>query len=434
MPAGKSPSEERLESGTGDARAASAAPVSLDRFVLRYGVYCLIGFALLNGWMFWKLRDSILQGYGDFASFYPAGQAVRSGDSARLYEAGLQRKLQEQFPASVRGRRGPLPYIRPPFEALLFVPFSYLKYAPACIVWAAIKIILLLVAAGILSNIRERERGISNYGLILLLSLAFFPVAYDLIVGQDSILLLLIMAVGLKRLVRGKELECGAVLALGLFKFHLMIPMVAIFALRKKGKLVVGFLAMATVLVMISWMMVGTAGLRFYPRYLWTLNRVPELGMVQVRNMPNLRGLLSSVLGNGTYPEAAHWFLGAMVVVGIGVASRSWRGDDRDSVIAAFCFSIVITLATSYYANGYDLTLLLVPLVLLGNAFFRRREISGWPRMLFLGSAAGLLFTPLLWALMLRVQQFRWVGIVVLGLAISIPAAEKYRRQIAESD
>jgi hypothetical protein len=399
--------------------------------MLKYGVLCLLGFAVLNGWVFWNLRDSILEGYGDFASFYPAAQMVRQGESARLYDPGLQREMQQQFPLSVRERRGPLPYVRPPFEALLFIPLAYFKYPLACVVWTGFNVILLLVAAVILSRIRGQQPSASTYGLIALLSFAFFPVASDLVVGQDSILLLLILAVGFRLLLRGKEFECGAVLALGLFKFHLVIPLLAVFVLRKKGRLVLGFAAVASVLLAISWMMVGTTGIWEYPRYLWRLNRLPQLGMVNVPNMPNIRGLLSSVLGNGSFPAAAHWFLGGIVVLGIVIASRSWRGEDRNSVVAAFCFSIVITLATSYYANAYDLTLLLVPLVLLGNAFWRGKEISGWPRMLFLGSAAGLLFTPLLWVLAMRTHQFRWVAVGLLGLAVSIAAAEK-RGQIVE--
>jgi Glycosyltransferase family 87 len=433
LPPGKESTESHSKQSGADARAVAESPRPQNSFVRKYGVFCLLGFAVLNGWIFWNLRNSIVQGYGDFASFYPAAQVVREGQSARLYDPGLQREMQQQFPLSVRKRRGPLPYIRPPFEALLFVPLTYVKYPLACLLWTGINVILLLLVAGILSKIQGEGPGAPGYGFIALVTFAFFPVAFDLIVGQDSILLLLILAVGLGLLLRGKEFKCGAVLALGLFKFHLMIPLLAIFALRKKGRLVLGSAAVAGMLLAISWMMVGSAGIWAYPRYLWRLNRDPELGMVNVQNMPNIRGLISLFLGAGSFPAAAHWFLGGMVVLGIIIASRSWRGQERNSIIAAYCFSIVITLATSYYANSYDLTLLLLPLVLLGNGCWLRNGIDGWPRMLFLGSAACLLFTPLLWALSLRTNQFRWAAVGLLGLAVSIGTAEKYGRRVAEA-
>lgn len=69
---------------------------------------------------------------------------MRSGQSARLYEPALQWKIQQQFASKVKIRLGPLPYIRPPFEALLFLPFAYLGYPAACLLWMAAKIVLLL--------------------------------------------------------------------------------------------------------------------------------------------------------------------------------------------------------------------------------------------------------------------------------------------------
>ncbi len=165
-----------------------------------------------------------------------------------------------------------------------------------------------------------------------------------------------------------------------------------------------------------------------YPRYLWGLNLVPGLGMVKPQSMPNVRGLMTVFLGNGPLPEGAHWFLAGVVVLGIVIASRSWLDDDPRSIILAFSFAIVMTLLTSYYANSYDLTLLLFPLLLLGKPFLEGSEFSGWPRSLFLGTAAVLLFTPLSWVLALRADQFGVVALVLLALALSISAAEKYYR------
>ena len=86
-------------------------------------------------------------------------------------------------------------------------------------------------------------------------------------------------------------------------------------------------------------------------------------------------------------------------------------------------------LVTSYYANSYDLTLLLIPLLALGEIFCCGGEFSRWPRTVFLAAAGVLLCTPLLWALSLKADQFRWVAIVLLGLAASIAGAEKAGRR-----
>jgi hypothetical protein len=106
------------------------------------------------------------------------------------------------------------------------------------------------------------------------------------------------------------------------------------------------------------------------------------------------------------------------------IGSKYWRGDDRRSNLMAFSFAIVVTLLTSYYANIYDLTLLLLPLLLLARTFLHS-EFRGWPRTVFLSAAVLFLLTPFLWVLALRMDQFGLMALVLLALACSISAAER---------
>jgi hypothetical protein len=333
----------------------------------------------------------------------------------------LQWKIQQEFSRTVKIRRGPLPYIRPPFEALLFLPFAYLSYPIACLVWMAIKIILLLIIPRLLPWLEHEDRAIP-IPVAILISFAFFPVAFDLIQGQDSVLLLLIFVLGLRLLLRHADLACGAVLALGIFKFHLVIPLIAIFLLRKKFKVALGFVGVSFVLFAISLVMVHWSGVLAYPRYLLELN--PGLGMVKPQRMPNVRGLMAVLLGDDPVHLGGHWLLLGVVAFGITIGSKYWRGDDRRSNLMAFSFAIVVTLLTSYYANIYDLTLLLLPLLLLARAFLHS-EFRGWPRTVFLSAAVLFLLTPFLWVLALRIDQFGLMALVLLALAYSISAAER---------
>jgi hypothetical protein len=400
---------------------APAVPRPMNSFAFKLVILYLVGCAALNAAMIWRVHDSILEGYGDFASFYTAAQIVRSGQSARLYDPGLQWKIQQEFSRTVKIRLGPLPYIRPPFEALLFLPFAYLSYPIACLVWMAINIILLLIIPFLLPWF-DHENSAIPIPVASLMSFAFFPVAFDLIQGQDSVLLLLIFVSGLRLLLRHADLACGAVLALGMFKFHLVIPLIAIFLLRKKFRVALGFVGVSFVLFTISLVMVHWSGVLAYPRYLLELN--PGLGMVKPRRMPNVRGLMAVLLGDDLVYPGAHWLLLGVVVFGIMIGSKYWRGDDRRSHLMAFSFAIVVTLLTSYYANIYDLTLLLLPLLLLARTFLHS-EFRGWPRTVFLSAAVLFLLTPFLWVLALRMDQFGLMALVLLALACSIAAAER---------
>jgi hypothetical protein len=391
--------------------------------VLRCGVLCLLGFAVVNGIFLWRVREPISQGYGDFASFYTAGMMVRNGESARLYDPKAQWQLQQKFAAKVKIRRGPLPYIRPPFEAMLFLPFAYLSYPVACAVWLAVKIAILLAVPFVL----PLPEGTGGFAWRSLLCLGFFPVGFDLTQGQDSILLLFLLAGALRLLAGRSYLLAGVVLGLGLFKFHLIVPFLLIFLLIKQGKVVLGSLATGIVLFLVSLGMVGWAGVLEYPRYLWRLNQAPGLGMVKPEAMPNFRGILTMLLGGGPLPVAAQVILVGLIVMGIVVAARSWRSEDRGakdrSTVAAFCFSIVAMLVTSYYANSYDLTLLLIPLLMLGEGFLSGK-VRGWPRAVFFVSSAVLLCTPVLWVVVLRVKQFCWIALALAAFGTAIVAAQ----------
>src|SRR5215469_2731900 len=170
----------------------------------------------------------------DFSEFYAAGQMVRHGAGPRLYDLRMQAEFQLQV-APVHAF-----YLRPPFEALLFVPFTWLSYRAAYAAWVIASLVILAGVAWILGKqtnvlgaMRQYTRGISvDYGLLLVVCLTFAPTMNCFLIGQDSMLLLVIYTLVFLTLKQGRELTAGAVLACGLFKFHLVLPFALIFALR----------------------------------------------------------------------------------------------------------------------------------------------------------------------------------------------------------
>lgn len=386
--------------------------------------FLLLGFVALNGAMVWKVRDSISRGYGDFASFYTAGLLVRSGDAAHLYDSQAQWGVQQQFAATVKIRLGPLPYIRPPFEAILFVPFTLLPYQISCWVWMGLKVLSILALPFLL----PRSSGESGFGWSQqsqwLISLSYFPVAFDLLQGQDSILLLLLLVFAIRLLSLGQDLRAGAVLGLATFKFHLILPLVAILILSKREKVLPGFVVVCGVLFAVSVSMVHWAGVLAYPGYLRVLDRNAGLGMVNIQSgMPNLRGISTFVLGERPQSPVGQAVLAILLVCGILVAARVLRGKNKRLEFCELSFAIVIVLVTSYYTNAYDLTLLLPTLLVLGPDFVAGRGIADRPRIAFLLTAGILMFTPLSWLLAIGYGHFRYVGFVLLAFAGSLYGA-----------
>jgi hypothetical protein len=403
--------------------------------LFRMTFVCLLGFAIMNGVILWRVRGQMAEGYGDFASFYAAGRMVALGESDRLYDPPVQWQVQQQFAANVKTRRGPLPYIRPPYQALLFWPLSYLPYPTAAWVWMALKATILLTIPWLLPPANTGE---PNHLILKTLScFGFFPVGFDLLQGQDSILLLLIVVAALRLLMSDADALSGVVLALGLFKFHIIVPLFLIIILKRQAakrrvRFVAGFGGAALTLFLISLAMVHWSGVLRYPRYLWMLNLVPGLGMVKPQSMPDARGMLTVLLGNGALPAIAQWFLAVVVFAGIAMAAAVWRDDGRAATLRAFSLAIVLLLVTSYYANSYDLTLLLIPLLVLGEQFLNAS--AGWPRTLFLIAAGVLACTPLLWLAVLKADQFCWIGLIVAALGVSIHAeSHRLRRSVTAS-
>ena len=76
--------------------------------------------------------------------------------------------------------------------------------------------------------------------LSFLAALAFFPISYALMQGQDSIMLLALYCLAYVALRRGRDLQAGIWLGLGLFKFHLVLPFVLILFLRRRWRAVLG--------------------------------------------------------------------------------------------------------------------------------------------------------------------------------------------------
>src|SRR5262249_44728624 len=106
-------------------------------------VFALLGMVVIHAAALWQMHNEIFSGYGDFSAFYTEGKIARQGEGRRLYERPLQWDEQQEFASTVKIRRGPLPYIHPPFEALIFLPLAFFSYQVAFVTWMCIKILIL---------------------------------------------------------------------------------------------------------------------------------------------------------------------------------------------------------------------------------------------------------------------------------------------------
>ena len=304
-----------------------------------------------------------LRGHADFRQLYVAGYMVRTGHRTQLYDYAAQAYFQNTL---VSNDERALPFIRPAYQALMFVPFSLLPYRTAYLGFLLLNLLLLALAFLML---QPRLRGLSRVwpGLPPALFLGFYPVALALMQGQDSILLLALLAAALVSLERNRDLTAGALAGVGLFKFQIVVPIVLLFLLWRRWRFVKGFMFSAILVGLLSFITSGWAETVVFVHSLLSvgagLPAVPgEINFpLRINIMANLRGLiygLASLRVPQRWLQVTTLLLSSIVVISVRARGRQQRGGD------ALVLAITAGVVVSYYLFIHDLSILLIPIVL----------------------------------------------------------------------
>ena len=325
-------------------------------------------------------------------------------------------------------RFGALPYNHPPFEALAFVPLSRIPYFAAYLLWDFANLLILF---GLPFVLRPQIPVLQRTPVFWfpLAAVAFFPIFIALLQGQDIILLLLLFALVYVALKENAEFSAGCWLGLGLFRFHLVLPLILILCLQKKRRAILGFLTVATGLGLISIAVVGWKGALAYPGYVWHLEAIGGHGSIVPADMPNLRGLVATTLAR----RASHFVSdGLIALLSIGLflfVSAKWKITAADPTFdLGFSLATVATVLASYHAFAYDLSLLLLPVLLLVNHLETTASCRGRRRFMLLGPIFVLFFSPLQMILRFRYGQLNLLALALLFLLWGIAREISERR------
>jgi len=395
------------------------------------------GMLCLHLLFFVSQRERILRGYPDFTVFYTAGTILRQGLRHQLYDPHLQYRVQQTFTGGViESRRGPLPYIHPPLEAVVFLPLTLLPYRQAFVTWDLLNIIALFAVATTLRRHLNGLRAIPPWEFVLGF-LAFFPVFLCLLQGQDSILLLLLCTLGFSALKRESDFLAGGWFGLALFKFQLVIPLVLLIAFWKRKRAAGGFAVVACVWAILSLGLVGWEGMLAYPKYVLQIAKAPSLGAVPAELMPNLRGLLEgwSFLLRPSDSIPAVLSGGVLIVSALLLGYAAIQGSriPREQVGLAFSLAVVVAVLTSWHTNAHDLCLLVLPIVLLADYGSTTLENAPGRRAALLIPALPLLISPLWFVLWLEGSNINLMAIPLLW-SVWVISREGGRSRALQSD
>ena len=399
-------------------------PSSLRRIVVTF----LFAMIVLHAWMFFSLRREIVTGYPDFTIFYTAGKCILQGHGRQLYDLETQFAIQREFAAEVKHRENPLPFNHPPFEALLFAPLARLPYVAAYLVWAVFNLALIL---GFWILLRPRLPSLHGFlpALPLLAMFAFFPLIMALLQGQDSILLLFLYGLAFTALTTRRPFVAGLCLGLALFKFQLVLPFVLVLLVRRQWRAITGFVVTAFGLLLVSAAVVGWGGVLAYPGFVLRLSRSGAQAGIYPRDMPNLRGLVAGSLHLSGLP--ATLLIIALSVALVALAAHWWRVQAGRQFVLGFSLCLTVTIIISYHMLVHDLSLLILPILLLAELLVSG-EIVGPARRILMTSLAALFLTPLYALLQFSIREMNLmvfaVAMFAAGTAIALmgsPAVEK---------
>lgn len=201
-------------------------------------------------------------GQHDFTPFYLGGKLAASGRIARIYDPDVYKPLIAEL-RSQGERMSPFDanyFIRPAFEAFLYAPLASLPFRQASLVallWNFGLLGILVWKLPLWFGIRSPARPLARLALAV-----FYPFLWSISVGQDTLLLTLLVAYALFLESTGRAGYAGFALGLCAWKPHLiwLLPLALLASGRRRMS--AWFLATGSALLAFSFLAVGVTGLR----------------------------------------------------------------------------------------------------------------------------------------------------------------------------
>ena len=302
----------------------------------------------------------------DFISYYMAGKILISGKGNEIYNLAFQSQVQQSLLKGYVFEGGVLAYIHPPFQALVFLPFSYLPFVPAYTTWSVFMFALGFLSTSLLSNLPHYQTLRPWSAQVFLGTFSFFPVFISLVQGQDSLILLFFITWAFTLLKQDRETLAGIVLACALFKFHLVLIIYAVLFVKKRWRVIKGSIYSGLGLLVLSYVTVGFTGIVDYVKLVFRMANWADKYNFNPLQMRNLRGMLTLFLGEQSQMVTlVSLVLGVIVLV---TTLKAWKGpwaasDQRFDL--QFSASVLAGLLVGHYLYSHDQSVLVLPLFIL---------------------------------------------------------------------
>lgn len=310
---------------------------------------------------------------GDFVGLYSAGK-VAQNQRGDLYDFDKALEAQKTLLLGTTAKPIILPFAYPPILGAVYEALSHYDYRDAYVVC-----LLFSLGAGLLAMVimaKALDSSLPEAIGILLLTISFAPFSiFCLAGGQTSVVGLLIVSVTFYFLNRGRTFVAGCILGLGFYKPPLFVIFGLLQLLRGQWRFVFGAITGISMIILSSWVYIGTQGMVSYVarsmHYIYGAEVVPGYTLPPNQGV----GLLALLFRVFPQSEILVWAIyGLLILAALYVLSNRQARDSVRSDLQ-YAIDISVSLFLSIQMLRYDLTILLVPLVIVLNHSYRAKDM-----------------------------------------------------------
>lgn len=226
----------------------------LDARWLRYASVTFLALVLSAAYVSNEHTSARQRTPDDFPVYYVAGKLALWHETEHLYNwRGRPYALDEivrpesapgsEWDAAARssGFGSTLPFITPPFTALLFEPLARLPWPRAYLIWRCLTGLMVVLSVYFALRVAKPEHFLPLFAVFAAAALSFFPYVQTLWLGQIGGVILLSWALGVYFISRKQTVASALCFALGTLIKLTPLLAVGLFALRRQWRWLIAY-------------------------------------------------------------------------------------------------------------------------------------------------------------------------------------------------
>jgi len=342
---------------------------------------------------------------GDYPAFYGAGRIIADGDWENLYNA--QKQWESQRKLYPEDEKGFLAFVYPPYIAVAYYPLSLMDYRLSYTIHTFLMAGAFLLAILLLRPVNRQVR--DNYWFVASLALWFYPIFRAILGGQNTTLTFLLIVGAWRAVLSGRELVGGILLGLLLFKPQFALPVIGLFLISSRWRVVTGSVCVSMLLYAIGTYVLGPHWIAHWLKFAGWSAQV-DAGLNRANAVCWL-GFFQAILG----PDSRFAFVigwGMVFMTAIALVFIWWAGRRNGDVTARLAITATALVLLPPHVMYYDVSLILFTWFAMVETY----RGSSWLLLLslwilgisqLLGAAAG--FSPLFLITLFTLIFSMWV-------------------------